>query len=86
MPFPNEHAARLRSPGQYESFARKALPGASGIDAVYGIKMVDGKRTSEIQALRFDKKSWTADRARAWLKAHKDFKVMSFEPAKETKE
>jgi hypothetical protein len=78
MPFPNEHAARIKSPGQFTSFARKALPGVSGIDQVLGIK--DG--VSETQALRFDKSKWTVAEARAWLRAHPRFKVMSFEPAK----
>jgi hypothetical protein len=83
MPYPNEHSARLASPGQFREFRRQALPGVTGIDAVYGIKIADGKRTSQIQALRFDKKRWTADEARRWLAAHKQFKVILFEPAKE---
>jgi hypothetical protein len=83
MPYPNEHSARLASPGQFREFRRKALPGVSGIDAVYGIKIVDGKRTSQVQALRFDKKTWTVAEARKWLADHKQFKVMLFEPAKE---
>ena len=82
MPYPNEHSARLASPGKFQSFRRQALPGVKGIDAVYGIRVVDGKRTSEIQALRFDKNQYTAAEARAWLKAHPRFKVMLFEPAR----
>ena len=35
MPYPNEHAARITDPGQYEKFARKNI--APGIDIILGI-------------------------------------------------
>ena len=82
MPYLNEHAARIASPAKFQSFARKALPGTKGIDAVYGIRTEGGRRVSEIQALRFDKDKWTVASARAWLKDHPRFKVMMFEPAR----
>jgi len=37
-PYPNEHAARLKDPDQYDSFRRVNDEFASGIDAIYGIK------------------------------------------------
>ena len=67
MPFPNEHAARQKEPGLYNRFSRGVLPGAAGISAIFGFKP-NGK--SEIQSLRFDRRKWTVDRARAWLKQH----------------
>jgi hypothetical protein len=63
MPYPNEHSCRLEEPGQFDSFARKNCDqkvDGKCIDVIYGIK--SGK--SKIQALRFPKKSWTADAAK----------------------
>ena len=80
MPFPNEHAARLKDPNQYDSFARKNNEGGEGIDFIYGIK--DG--VSELQAIRFDKTRFTTQEAKAWLKSH-DFEPILFEEASERK-
>ena len=80
MPFPNEHAARLKDPEQYDSFARKNNEGGEGIDFIYGIK--DG--VSELQAIRFDKTRFTTQEAKAWLKSH-DFEPILFEEASERK-
>jgi HK97 family phage major capsid protein len=80
VPFPNEHAARLKDPNQYDSFARKNNEGGEGIDFIYGIK--DG--VSELQAIRFDKTRFTTQEAKAWLKSH-DFEPILFEEASERK-
>ena len=74
MPYPAEHAARISSPDKFKSFARKTI--APGVDVILGIK--DGK--SEVQAYRFDRKKFTPEQAKKWLKEH-DVKVMTFEPA-----
>ena len=37
-PYPNEHAARLTDPEQYDSLRRENDAGGSGIDFIYGIK------------------------------------------------
>lgn len=79
-PYPNEHAARLKDPEQYDSFARKNNEGGEGIDFIYGIK--DG--VSELQAIRFDKTRFTTQEAKAWLKSH-DFEPIMFEEASERK-
>jgi len=76
MPYPNEHSARLKDPGQFESFARENNKGGNGVDFIYGIK--EGK--SEIQAIRFDKKKFTVQEAKKWLKDH-DQNYIDFEPA-----
>jgi HK97 family phage major capsid protein/HK97 family phage prohead protease len=75
-PYPNEHAARLKEPGQYDSIRRVNNEGGQGVDFIYGIK--DGK--SEIQAIRFDADQFSPAEARKWLSDH-DFKAISFEPA-----
>ena len=75
-PYPNEHAARLTDPDQYDSIRRVNDDFGAGIDAIYGIK--DG--TSELQAIRFDADRFTPAEAREWLSDH-DFEPMMFEEA-----
>ena len=77
-PYPNEHAARLKDPSQYDSFRRENDAGGTGIDFIYGIK--DG--TTEIQAIRFDKNRYSVAEAKKWLESH-DFKPILFEEATE---
>lgn len=77
-PYPNEHAARLKDPDQYDSFRRENDAGGPGIDFIYGIK--DG--TTEIQAIRFDKNRYSVAEAKKWLESH-DFKPILFEEATE---
>lgn len=74
MPYPNEHAARLIDPKQFDTFARKQI--AKGIDAVLGVK--NGHST--VQAYRFDAAMFTADKAREWLQMH-GVKYIAFEKA-----
>ena len=62
-PYPNEHAARLHDPAQYDSLRRENDAGGPGIDFIYGIK--EGE--SEVQAIRFASESFTPEEARAWL-------------------
>jgi HK97 family phage major capsid protein/HK97 family phage prohead protease len=75
-PYPNEHAARINEPDQYDDFRREADAGGSGIDFIYGI--VDN--TSEIQSIRFDADRYTEAEARQWLDDH-DYEPIKFEPA-----
>jgi HK97 family phage major capsid protein/HK97 family phage prohead protease len=75
-PYPNEHAARLTDPDQYDSLRRENDAGGSGIDFIYGIK----EGTSEIQAIRFRSSQFTPAEARAWLAEH-DFDPIEFEEA-----
>jgi HK97 family phage major capsid protein len=77
-PYPNEHAARLKDPDQYDSFRRENDAGGPGIDFIYGVK--DG--TTEIQAIRFDKNRYSVAEAKKWLESH-DFKPILFEEATE---
>ena len=75
-PYPNEHAARLKDPGQYDSLRRVNDEGGNGVDFIYGIK--EGE--SELQAIRFRSSIFTAAEARAWLADH-DFDAIEFEEA-----
>jgi len=75
-PYPNEHAARLKDPGHYDSLRRVNDEGGTGVDFIYGIK--EGE--SELQAIRFRSSVFTAAEARAWLADH-DFDAIEFEEA-----
>lgn len=78
MPYPNEHAARLRDPGDFQpdSFRRKQI--ADGITLILG--RLKGETTMTGQAYRFKADKFTAAEAKAWLKDH-DIKFISFEEA-----
>lgn len=80
MAFKNEHSARLRDPWEFKKFARANDRGGLGIDFIFGMK----QGSSFIQAIRFDKKLFTVEQAKAWLK-QSGFPVIKFEPAKEGK-
>jgi HK97 family phage major capsid protein/HK97 family phage prohead protease len=75
-PYPNEHAARLQDPEQYDSLRRVNDEGGNGVDFIYGIK--EGE--SEVQAIRFRSSVFTAAEARTWLADH-DFDPIEFEEA-----
>ena len=75
-PYPNEHAARLQDPEQYDSLRRVNDEGGNGVDFIYGIK--EGE--SELQAIRFRSSVFTAAEARTWLADH-DFDPIEFEEA-----
>jgi len=75
-PYPNEHAARLKEPGQYDELRRENDAGGDGVDFIYGVK----GDVSEIQAVRFDADTFTADQARAWLEDN-DMTAIEFEEA-----
>jgi len=75
-PYPNEHAARLKDPGQYDRIRRVNDEFGAGIDAVYGVK----DETAELQAIRFDADRFTPAEAREWLSDH-DYDPIEFEEA-----
>jgi HK97 family phage major capsid protein/HK97 family phage prohead protease len=78
-PYPNEHAARLADPDQFDGFRRDNDAGGDGIDFIYGL-MDDGP--SRLQSIRFAADAYTAAEARAWL-SERDFDVIEFEEATE---
>lgn len=64
MPFENEHACRLQSPGQFDDFRREngaATVDGKSVDHIYGIS----GDSSELQAIRYPTSSWSADAARS---------------------
>lgn len=75
-PYPNEHAARLVDPDEFDDFRREKEAGGSGVDFIYGI--ADGE--SRIQSIRFDASVFSEGEARDWLDEH-DFEPIKFEPA-----
>lgn len=82
MPYPTEHAARIKEPDLFiiESFRRKVID--KGIITIIG-RLVDGDDSMIIQAYRFDKEYFTVVQAKKWLKNH-DIEYISFEPASES--
>lgn len=79
MPYPNEHAARVREPGDFKdgSFRRKKI--TEGVSIIVG-KLKEGDGSMVTQAYRFDKDKFSEQAARAWLKEN-EVKTKSFEPA-----
>ena len=78
MPFPNEHAARILSPGSCtENYGRQSLGG--GVTRVACTLKANPAKWAT-QSYRFKKSSFTAAEARKWLKDH-DVKYILFEPA-----
>jgi len=80
MPYPTEHAARVRSPSDFkeESFRRMTI--AHGVSIIIG--RLKGETAATTQSYRFDKTKFTVAQAKAWLKEH-DVKYLSFEEATE---
>jgi len=71
MPFPNEHACRLRDPGAFqEGRFRRTTRKSDG--KTYSIIMgrLKGSDTMTEQSYRYPKDSWTAAEARAHCKRH----------------
>jgi len=65
MPYPSEHACRIRQPGEFqENSFRRIKQGKLSII----IGKLKGKTTTTTQAFRYPKESWTADEARAHCK------------------
>jgi len=75
-PYPNEHAARMTDPAQYDELRRENNAGGEGVDFIYGIK----EGVSEIQAVRFDAQQFSVEEARQWL-ADNEMDPIEFEQA-----
>lgn len=81
MPYPSEHAARIKNPSEFisDSFRRKVI--SRGVIIIMA-RTKDKPDEMIVQAYRFDIKYFTAAQAKDWLKEH-DITYLSFEPAKE---
>ena len=83
MPYKNEHAARLRDPGDFDQIVQLWAKESECLRALGGnLKSDPGGPTKE-QSIRFKKDQWTVDAAKAWLKDH-HYEVILFEPAADT--
>jgi|GEM_PF-1375573 len=83
MPYPQEHACRLRSPDEFQkdSFKRtKRKHDGREYSIIMG--RLKGETTMTEQAYRYPRDTWTVDQARSHCKSH-DGKT--FEPAEESK-
>ncbi len=80
MPYPNEHAARVKDPSAFdpESFRNKDLK--NGIRII--VAKLKGEDAMTVQAYRFSVKQFTPEEAKQWLKDHKVSYIM-FEAASE---
>lgn len=77
MPFPNFHAARVKSPGLF-SRIRVLRTLSSGV-MIYGGNLKRGGG-SAVQTYRFPKSRFTPEQARAWLRRN-NIKYIMFERA-----
>jgi len=75
-PYPNEHAARIEDPKQFDSFRRKNNEFKTGIHVIHGIK--NNERL--IQSIRFDSDIFTSEEAKSWLERN-EFEYIKFENA-----
>ena len=78
MPYPNEHACRLKSPDDFkpESF-RRVTRDHEGKEYSIIMGRLKGETTMTEQTYRYDKTKWTESEAKAHCKEHKG----TFEPA-----
>jgi len=80
LPFPNYHAARIKSPTLFVRILTiQTLP--NGIRILGGTLKSDPRGGVKTQSYRFPKNKFTAAEARKWLKEHK-LNYISFEPAR----
>lgn len=80
-PFPNYHAARQRSPEDFETGSFKYLKdrGGTGIDFIVG--KLKGQDSLTLQSIRFDASKFSVEQAKKWLEDY-NYKT-DIEPATE---
>jgi ATP-dependent Clp protease protease subunit len=78
MPYPNEHAARIKDPGDFiqDTIRRKNI--ADGVDIINGKTSKDG--SMETQAYRLSSEKFTEKEAKKWLKDN-NVDYIFFEPS-----
>ncbi len=67
-PYPNEHACRLKDPGQFDTCRRGTRQSGGKTYAIIFCKKTGGKMQE--QAYRYPKGSWSASEARAHCREH----------------
>lgn len=83
-PYPNYHAARIKSPGLFLR-VRVLQTTKEGIMIYGGPLKSDPRGPTKTQAVRFPKDKYSVKEAKAWLKEHKQSYIL-FEPASEKKQ
>jgi len=84
MPYPNFHAARIKSPDSFSKIVMlKKL--SNGIQIYGGPLKSEPDSDTTAQTYRFPKDSFTVEEAKKWLKEH-DLTTILFEPAVEKKD
>lgn len=78
--YPNEHAARIVDPGEFEDKSLKRKVIGDGVSLVLGKRKTGGGL--ETQSYRFDREKFTEEQAKAWLKKNSVEKFM-FEAAED---
>jgi len=82
MPFPNEHAARVKEPIPTNASFTRRKQIAPGISIILQRNKGDDEKSFKTQSYRFSKNKYTPESAKSWLKQH-DVGFISFEPATE---
>jgi hypothetical protein len=80
-PYPNEHAARVRDPGDFIEDSMRSKDITDGVRMIIG-KLKDGDDSMVTQAYRFSVDKFTAEEAKKWLEDN-DVEYISFEEAAE---
>lgn len=72
MPYPHEHACRLKDPSNFKRFTRVKRRSSSGktYSVIFGWTSVNGRDVSMEQAYRYPTDTWNASQARAHCKSH----------------
>lgn len=72
-PYPHEHSVRLHDPSssRYSRFRRVNDQLGKGVSVIFGIlRKVAGKAKTEIQAIRFSAKHFSAADVKRWINSH----------------
>ena len=87
MPLQNEHVARLRDPGDFDSETFRSKEISDGIRTIIG-KLIGATKPDDpmvTESYHFSVDKFTETEAKDWLKKH-DIEYIKFEPAKKTSE
>jgi hypothetical protein len=80
MPYPNEHSARVKRPGDFKEDSFRRMTIAPGISIIIG--RLKDETAATTQSYRFDKTKFAVSEAKVWLKEH-DVRYILFEVASE---
>jgi ATP-dependent protease ClpP protease subunit len=84
MPYPNEHSARIKDPGEFDPKSFKSKDIAPGVRIIIG-KLRSGGDSMVTQTYRFNISHFTAQEAKDWCKKN-NVHYISFTPATNSKD